>query len=108
MFTRVVELKAKPGKAKELAKTIHDKAVPVLRELQGFVDEIVLVSDTEPDQIVALSFWKRQQDGERYNREHYPKVAEIISHLVESAPVVRTFNVDSSTTHKIAAGKAAA
>lgn len=107
MFTRVVELKAKSGKARELAQTINDKALPILKKQDGFVDEIVLVSDTEPDRILALSFWKRQQDAERYNKDQYPKVNELIAHLVERAPVVKTFNVDTSTTHKIVAGKAA-
>jgi len=107
MFTRVVELKAKSGKARELGQTINDKALPILRKQEGFVDEIVLVSDTEPDRILALSFWKRQQDAERYNKEQYPKVNELISHLLEGAPTVKTFNVDTSTTHRIAAGKAA-
>ena len=107
MFTRVVELKAKSGKARELAQTINDKALPILKKQDGFVDEIVLVSDTEPDRILALSFWKRQQDADLYNKDQYPKVNELIAHLVERAPVVKTFNVDTSTTHKIVAGKAA-
>ena len=107
MFTRVVEVKAKSGKARELAKTIGDKALPILREEQGFVDEIVLVSDTEPDRLLAISFWKRQQDAERYSRDKYPQVNELIGNLIESSPVVRTFNVDTSTSHKIASGKAA-
>ena len=53
MFTRVVELRAKSWKAKELAKTIYDKALPILRGQTGFVDEVVLVSDTEPDHLLA-------------------------------------------------------
>ena len=107
MFTRVVELKAKSGKARELGQAINDKALPILKKQDGFVDEIVLVSDTEPDRILALSFWKRQQDAERYSKEQYPKINEQISHLLEGAPTVKTFNIDTSTTHKIAAGKAA-
>lgn len=107
MFTRVVEIKAKSGKARELGQTINDKVLPILKKQDGFVDEIVLVSDTEPDRILALSFWKRQQDAERYNKEQYPKINELISHLLEGAPTVKTFNVDTSTTHRIAAGKAA-
>jgi hypothetical protein len=31
----------------------------------------------------------------------------MIRHLLDAEPVVRTFNVDSSTTHKIAAERAA-
>ena len=42
MFTRAVELTSKPGKSKELAKAINERAVPILKKQQGFVDEIVL------------------------------------------------------------------
>jgi len=107
MFTRVVAVRTKPGKAKEFVKTIHDKILPILEDQPGFVDEILLVSNTGPDQILALSFWKSQQDAERYTHEEYPRINEIISHLVESAPVSMTFNVDIFTSHKIPAGKAA-
>jgi hypothetical protein len=107
MFTRLVELKAKPGKAQEVTKTIQEKILPILRGQAGFVDEIVLVSEIGADHVVALSFWTRQEDAERYSHEQYPKVNEIISNLVESGPVVRSFYVDSSTIHKIVAGKAA-
>jgi quinol monooxygenase YgiN len=107
MFTRVVAVNTKPGKVRELAKTIQDKILPILEGQQGFVDEILLVSDTEPDQILALSFWQSQEDAERYTHEQFPRINELISHLLASAPVSRTFNVDTFTSHKIIAGKAA-
>jgi len=107
MFTRVVAVMTKPGKVRELSKTIHDKILPILEDQPGFMDEILLVSDTEPDQILALSFWKSQEDAERYTHEQYPRINELISHLVETPPVSRTFNVDIFTSHKITAGKAA-
>jgi hypothetical protein len=107
MFTRVVELTAKFRKAGELTETIDRKIIPILQRQTGFVDEIVLVSDIESNHILALSFWESRQDAERYNREQYPKVNEIISHLVERAPVIKTFNVETRTSHKITAKKAA-
>ena len=64
-------------------------------------------SDTEPNQISALSFWNTKEDAERYQREQYPAVHEIVRNLLESEPVIRTFDVDSSTMHRIAAVKAA-
>ena len=105
MFTRVVAVRTKKGKSGELAKTIRHKILPILEDQPGFVDEILLVSNTEPDQILSLSFWKSQQDAERYTHEEYPRVNELISHLVESAPVSRTFDVDIFTSHKITRGK---
>jgi heme-degrading monooxygenase HmoA len=107
MFTRVVELTSKSGKSKELADTINEKAVPILKKQRGFVDETVLVSDTEPTRILGLSFWNNKEDAERYHQEQYPKIHEMLKHLLEAEPAIRTFEVHTSTTHRIAAGKAA-
>ena len=107
MFTRTVEVTSKSGKARELANIIKDKALPILKKQKGFVDETVLVSDTEDNRVQSLSFWNSKEDAERYQREQYPAIHEMVRHLLEAEPVIRTFNVDSSTTHKIAAGKAA-
>jgi len=35
MFTRVVELRAKTGKTKELSTTMNEKVVPILRKQPG-------------------------------------------------------------------------
>ena len=107
MFTRTVEVTAKSGKAQELANTINDKVLPILKKQKGFVDETVLVADKEDNRVLSLSFWNSKEDAERYQQEQYPAIHEMIRHLLEAEPVVRTFNVDSSTTHRIAAGKAA-
>jgi quinol monooxygenase YgiN len=107
MFTRVVEVTTKPGKARDLTTLINDKVLPILKKQAGFVDETVLVSDTDPNRGLAISFWNTKEDAERYNRDQYPAIREMIQPLLDADPVVRTFNVDSSTTHKIAATKAA-
>ena len=107
MFTRTVEVTTKSGKAKELSNTINDKVLPILKKQAGFVDETLLVSDTEPTRVLAISFWNTKGDAERYHREQYPAIHEMIRPLLDADPVVRTFNVDTSTTHKIAASKAA-
>jgi len=52
MFTRVVELTSKSGKAKELSNSINEKVLPILKKQTGFVDEAVLVSTRNP-----LGFW---------------------------------------------------
>ena len=107
MFTRVVELTSKSGRSKELANTIDEKAVPILKKQRGFVDEMVLVSDAEPNLILGISFWNTREDAERYNREQFSKIHDSLRHLLETEPAVRTFDVHTSTTHRIKAGKAA-
>lgn len=107
MYTRVVELTSKTGKARELCNTINDKILPLLRGEAGFVDETVIVSDTEPNRVLSLSFWHTPEDAQRYERKQFDTVRNIVQHLLEAAPVVRTFTVHTSTAHNVAAEKAA-
>ena len=107
MFTRLVEITTKAGKSQEVANTINEKVVPFLRQQPGFLDETVLTSDTESNRVIGISFWKTKEDAERYARDQFPTVNEILANLIETSPMVRTFNVHTSTPHKIAAGKAA-
>jgi hypothetical protein len=102
MFTRVVELTTKSGKSKELTNTINEKVVPTLKKQRGFADEIVLISDTEPERILAISFWNKREDAELYHREQFPNIQNSVRHLLEAEPLVRTFNVHTYVGQKIA------
>lgn len=107
MFTRVVEIQCKPGKTKELSSLVQEKVIPILRRQTGFVDLVTLSSEHEPNRVIALSFWNSREDADRYQRMEYQKITESMQHLLQQQPTVKTYNVESSTTHKLAAGKAA-
>jgi len=65
MFTRIVELISKPGKNKQLADTIDEKVLPILKKQKGFVDETVFVSDKEDNRVLAQGFWNSKEDAEQ-------------------------------------------
>ena len=56
MYTRVVELTTKPGKARELCATVDEDVLPILKKQAGFVDEAVLASDTDTNRVLGISF----------------------------------------------------
>lgn len=107
MFTRIVEVTSKAGKARDLTRTVSDKVLSILKNQPGFLDEITLISDQDPNRVLAISFWKSKEHADSYQRDQFNKVTETISNLIEGTPQVRTFEVDSSTVHKIAPVKAA-
>src|SRR5260370_26390734 len=102
MFTRVVEITSKSRKAREVCNTIDNQVLPILKRQAGFVDEAVMVSDTEPNRVLALSFWNTREDAQRYEREQFDTVQKMVQPLLETAPVVRTFDVHASTSHSVA------
>ena len=107
MFTRVVELNGKPGKSNDLETTFNEKILPILQKQRGFQDEIVLLSDADPDRALGISFWDTKEDAERYQREQFPTIHDSIRHLLEGEPIVRTFNVLSYFGKEIGTEKAA-
>jgi heme-degrading monooxygenase HmoA len=108
MFTRIVECTVRPDKKDELQQRIRNEILPLLQKQPGFVDEVGLVSDHDPERMVAISFWKTREDAERYHRETFPRVQDILKSSLKTPPKVETYNVEESTIHRIAAGRAAA
>ena len=73
--------------------------------VSGAVRYVVRYRD--PDGVHRSRACPTRKDAERYQREQYKSVRETLQHLLEGDPVVRTFDVHTSTGHKITAGKAA-
>lgn len=106
MHTRVVEITSKPEKARELCRTIEDQVLPILKKQHGFIDELAMVSDSDPNRVVAQSLWKTRDDAQRYVNEQYETVLKIVKPLLARPPDVRTFNVHISTAHRLTTAKA--
>jgi hypothetical protein len=56
---------------------------------------------------VCISFWTSQEDAEKYNRQHYYTISDMLRPLLESPAMLETFEVNASTAHCIAVGRAA-
>jgi heme-degrading monooxygenase HmoA len=107
MFTRFVECHVKPDKKDDFNNKLRNDVLAILQKQPGFVDLIGLVSESDPDRVVSVSFWNSKQDAERYHREQFSRIAEMLKPVLKREPTVDTFNVDTWTTRRIAAGKAA-
>ena len=103
MFIRNVTMKLKANTtAPEFNRIIENDVLPLLRKQPGFRDEITFIAP-ERSEAVAISFWETKENLETYNRTAYPELLKIISKVVEGTPRVETFDLATSTLHKLAA-----
>ena len=107
MFARLVQATAKPGKKDEILTILTKEVAPLFQKQPGFVDAVGLTGDTAPSEGATLTFWKTKNDAETfYKTPEFTKIFDRVKVLVERMDI-HTFNVETSTIHKIAAGKAA-
>lgn len=107
MFTRIVECYVKKEKRQDFTSKMQNVVLPILQTQPGFVDLLALSSEDEPERTVSISLWKSRADAERYHREHFDEIMDIVRPLLRDEPSVEFYNVEASTAHRIAAGKAA-
>jgi quinol monooxygenase YgiN len=107
MFTRIVECHVKSDKRDELTNKLRNEVLPILQKQPGFVDLVGLTHTADPDRIVSISTWQSREAAERYHNEHFNRIVDMLRPLLKATPIVDTYTVDTSTTHKIAAGRAA-
>ena len=102
MFARRVSMRLKPNCVAELTEKLNKEVLPMLRKLKGFQDEIMFVNPRGTEAF-AISLWDRSESAEAYNRSIYPAVTKILSGFIDGTPQVDTFDVTTSTFHKIVA-----
>jgi heme-degrading monooxygenase HmoA len=102
MFARRVSMHLKPNSAAELTRRLEKEIIPLLRKQKGFQDEITFVT-TGGKEAFGISLWDRTEDAEAYSRGAYPEVAKLLATVVEGSPQVETYEVSTSTFHKIPA-----
>lgn len=100
MYARNVAMNLKPNVGDEFTRMLEDDIVPILRKQSGFTDELTFISPTG-NQAIAISLWDDKASAEAYQRNAYPQILRSLSKVLEGTPVVTTYDVATSTCHKI-------
>src|SRR5436309_5153472 len=95
MYARNVSLHLKANTAPQFTQTLEKDVLPLLRNQNGFKDEISFVA---PDcsEAVAISLWDRKEDADNYSRDIYPQVLMSLATAVEGTPKVEAYEVSRS------------
>ena len=96
MFARVVEFVPKYEKKDELIKTIKNEVVPILKKQVGFLDILPLFPEMKNEKVLHLTLWMEKKNAERYDREVFPRVEEIIGPFLTSPITWRLYTVETT------------
>lgn len=100
MFARKVSMHLKPNSSAELTQKLEKEIIPMLRKQNGFQDEITFVAPGGKEAF-AISLWDKVESAETYNRTTYPQITKLLANYVEGTPQVETYEVSTSTFHKL-------
>jgi len=107
MYARVVVCQSKAGRSEQVGQKLENDALPILQKQPGFVDFLTLSDSTDPERLVCISFWTMREDAEKYNRQLYYTIADMVQPLLEYPATLESFEVKASTVHRIAVDRAA-
>ena len=101
MFARNVSFRLKSGRSAEFTQVFDKDVLPLLRKQKGFQDEIALVA-VSAENAIGISLWDTKENAETYARGTYTGVLKTLEPMIQGEPRVQTYEVSSSTFHKIA------
>jgi heme-degrading monooxygenase HmoA len=102
MFARHVSFRLKPNSVAEVTQTLEKEVLPLLRKQKGFQDEITLLAPGGRE-AVGISLWDQKESAEAYERSAYAEVQKTMGKVIEGTPQVKTYEVSTSTIHKMTA-----
>ena len=96
MFGRIVEFTPKPEMKDEIVNVLRNEVLPILSKQQGFVELLPFVPETKTEKWIAVTLWAEKRDEERWDREGYPKVEEILKLYLVAPAICDHYNVETS------------
>ena len=108
MFARLTELNIRVEKKTELFKKMKEDILPILRKQVGYVNIIMLENEFEHNKPFVITFWHTKQDIERYEKETFPRVKQVLEPFLYVPPVVRFCRVEKTISEKLIGTVAAA
>jgi hypothetical protein len=96
MFARIVEFIPKLEKKEEFVKIVRNEVLPILKNQPGFLEILPFVPETKTEKMITVTLWAEKRDAERYEREVYPKVEEILRPYLTTPVTFKHYNVETS------------
>ncbi len=96
MFARVLEFVPKLEKKEEFINVFKKDVLPLLKKQTGFLEILPLVTELKDEKMITISLWTEKVNLERYEREVFPKVEQILKPFIKSPIVPKDYMVETA------------
>jgi heme-degrading monooxygenase HmoA len=97
MFARILEFEVKLEKKEEFVKVVKNQIVPILKKQNGFLEILPFFPEKmKEEKVFTISLWATKLDAERYEREIYPKVHDILKPFVTTPIEVNYYKLETT------------
>ncbi|HMK23208.1 MAG TPA: antibiotic biosynthesis monooxygenase [Terriglobales bacterium] len=96
MFARMLEFTPKMEKKDEFVKIVKAEVLPLLKKQPGFLEILPLLPEAKNEKMITISLWSEKRDVERYERDTFRKVEEILKPFLLTPITVRPYMVETA------------
>jgi hypothetical protein len=107
MFARIVEFMPKMEKKEQFVKTIRLEVLPILKEQKGFLEILPFFPENKTEKAITVTLWMEKWDAEKYERDVYPKVEEILRPYLTTPVTFKHYIVETSLCERFVEALAA-
>jgi hypothetical protein len=79
-----------------LIKTVRKEILPILKKQPGFLELLPFVPEVETEHMFAITLWVDKRDAEKYVRDVFPKVEQVLKPFLTIPVAARTCTVETS------------
>jgi hypothetical protein len=97
MFARILDYEVKLEKKEEFVKVIKNEVLPILKKQTGFLEILPFFPEKmREEKVINISLWTTKADAERYEREFYPKVFDILKPFLTTPVKVNYYKLETT------------
>ncbi len=96
MFARMVEFVPKMEKKDEFLKTLKQEVLPILKKQTGFLEILPFWPEIKNEKVFHVTLWMEKKDAERYERDVFPRVEEIMRPYLTTPITWKLYNVETT------------
>jgi quinol monooxygenase YgiN len=96
MFARILEFIPKLEKKEEFIRVVKNEVLPILKKQHGFLEILPFVPELKNEKVITISLWTDKKEVERYEREWFPKVEEIMKPYLTTPITFKYYTVETT------------